>query len=235
MSDNKELALASPAEMIRQAVAGGADLTKLEKLLELQERWDANNARKEFAKFFSMAQSDIEAVIKTKENTQTHSKYAELGDVIETAKPAYTRYGFSVIFYEGDCPKENHIRIFADVLHGSGHKETYHYDVPLDGKGLRGNDNMTAIHGKASSVSYGRRYLMCMIWNIPTADNDGNTQKLPTITEKQLHILRDLIISKDMEEKKLLEFLAITSLEDLKEGDYMKAMSAINNFKKVGK
>ena len=170
---NQEL---SPAQLIQQAVQGGADLVKLEKLLELQERWDANQAKKVFASSFSKAQSGIEAVTKKKFNSQTKSKYADLGDVIESSKPVYTEQGFSVIFYEGDTTLPEHIRIYADVLHFAGHKETYHFDVPMDGKGIQGNANMTKIHAKASSVAYGRRYLMCMIWNIPTQDNDAQGQ-----------------------------------------------------------
>jgi hypothetical protein len=164
----------SPANLIKLAISGGADLEKLEKLLTLQERWEANEARKIFASSFAIAQENIAVVIKTKLNPQTHSKYADLGDIIESAKPIYTKRGFSVIFYEGDTSAPESIRICADVLHTAGHKETYRYDIPLDGVGIKGNANMTKIHAKASSVSYGRRYLMCMIWNIPTQDDDGN-------------------------------------------------------------
>lgn len=167
----------SPADMIRMAVSGGADLDKLEKLLTIQERWDALQAKKVFNSAFTLAQGEISVVTKNKTNLQTHSKYASLDDVIESAKPVYTKQGFSIIFYEGETTVLESIRICADVLHTAGHKETYHYDVPLDGKGIQGNPNMTKIHAKASSTSYGRRYLMCMIWNIPTQDNDGNGAK----------------------------------------------------------
>jgi len=163
----------SPAELIQQAVQGGADLVKLEKLLELQERWEANEARKEFAKAFARAQANILPVVKKRFNPQTKSKYSELADVIEITQPIYTREGFSVTFNEGESPLPEHVRILADVLHSLGHKQNYHFDVPMDGKGIQGNANMTKIHGKASSTSYGRRYLMCMIWNIPTQDNDA--------------------------------------------------------------
>jgi hypothetical protein len=44
----------SPSEMIQQAISSGADLEKLEKLLELQERWEKNEARKSYNK--AMAQ-----------------------------------------------------------------------------------------------------------------------------------------------------------------------------------
>ena len=222
----------SPAQLIVQTVQKTGNVTDLKELLAIQKDWEANEARKAFAQSFSIAQQSIEAVIKTRVNTQTKSKYAELGDVIESSKPVYTKEGFSVIFYEGDCPKENHVRIYADVLHCAGHKETYHYDVPMDGKGLRGNENLTAIHGKASSVSYGRRYLMCMIWNIPTADDDGNTQSLPKVTEQQLHQIRDLILAKDIATEPILKYLKIESFDDLLASDYMKCIQAINMAKK---
>ncbi len=168
----------SPAGIMMQLMSDGDggkfDVDGFGKMLEFQERHEANKARNVFASDFAFAQSDIAAVVKTKINPQTHSKYAGLDDVLETSKPVYTRHGFSVIFYEGKADEAEDLRLCADVLHRAGHQKTYHLDVPLDGKGLKGNPNMTKIHGKASSLSYGRRYLLCMIWNIPTQDDDGN-------------------------------------------------------------
>ena len=219
----------SPAEMIRMAISGGADLDKLEKLLALQERFEANEARKIFAKDFAVAQANILPVVKKKYNQQTKSKYSDLSDVIETTQPIYTKEGFSVTFDEGDSPLPEHARILADVIHHAGHTRSYHYDVPFDGKGIQGNANMTKIHGKASSTSYGRRYLMCMIWNIPTSDNDGNTEQAEVITDKQLNVLRDLMISKGIEGKegKLCSILNTESLEKLPAKDYQKAVKTI--------
>jgi hypothetical protein len=224
----------SPAEMIRMAVAGNADLDKLEKLLALQERYEANEARKIFASSFATAQSNILAVIKTKVNPQTHSKYADLGDVIESAKPVYTAEGFSVIFYEMDCPLPEHIRVCADVLHKSGHKETYHYDTPLDGKGLKGNENMTKIHGKASSVAYARRYLMCMIWNIPTADDDGNKSgDVEVITKEQLNFIVDSLADLNMPLDGFLKFMKVENIETMPAVLFKKAESAIEAKRKA--
>ena len=92
----------SPSDMIRQAIDGGADLEKLEKLLVLKERYDANEARKTFAVAFSIVQSKISSIVKTKLNPQTHSKYATLDNILEIAKPIYTTEGFSMkIFPSG--------------------------------------------------------------------------------------------------------------------------------------
>jgi len=164
----------TPNQMIQLAIENKADLGQVRELLELKKLYEADEARKYYASGFALAQSNIEAAIKTALNSQTHSRYAKLEGVIEASRPVYTKEGFSVIFYEGKAEEAGNVRVYADVLHSKGHKETYHFDVPLDGVGIKGNANMTKIHGKASSVSYGRRYLLCMIWNIPTQDDDGN-------------------------------------------------------------
>ena len=181
----QKLEQASPNEMIRLAIEGNADLEKLEKLLDLQERYERNEARKAFSSDFSVVQANITAVVKKESNPQTHSKYAGLDSVLETSKPVYTAQGFSIIFYEGKTDVEENVRVCADVLHKAGHKETYHLDVPLGGVGIKGIVNMTKIHAKATSVTYGRRYLLCMIWNIPTQDDDGAgaDEKPPTLPE----------------------------------------------------
>lgn len=224
----------SPEEIIRGAINAGSNLAELEKLLTLKERWDANEARKKFALSFASAQQDIASVVKRKMNPQTHSKYADLGDVIESAKPVYTEEGFSVIFYEGDTPLVEHIRIYADVLHSSGHKETYHYDVPLDGMGIKGNANMTKIHAKASSTSYGRRYLMCMIWNIPTQDDDGNKatikESTATLTDKQVSMMLDILdnLPSSADKKiKFLRYMEVESVKDILAKDFEKGMNAL--------
>ena len=104
-------------------------------------------------------------------------------------KEVYTSFGFSVSFNEGVAAHPAQVRICAEVLHKQGHKESYFYDVPLDGVGIKGSSFMTKIHAKASSTSYGRRYLMCMIWNISTGDDDdGNNGKGIEVKETKIAV-----------------------------------------------
>jgi len=150
-------------------------MEKLEKLMAMQERFEANLSRKAYYRDMVLAQNSMPVVEKTMLNKHTNSRYADLGQVIAQTKPIYTKYGFSVSFREGDGAPEGHTRVYADVSHRDGHRETALYDIPMDGVGIKGNANMTAIHGKQSSKSYARRYLICDIFNIPTGDDDdGN-------------------------------------------------------------
>ena len=156
------------------------DTAQMEKMLDIAERLKAAEAKAAYSADFAIAQANIRPVVKTKWNPQTKSNYEDLGSVIEMVGPVYTAQGFSVVFYEGKAEKPDDIRVCADVLHRDGHKETYHYDVPLGGKGIAGKVNMIDIHAKATSVTYGQRYLLRMIWNIPTKDTDGNPPQQPT-------------------------------------------------------
>jgi hypothetical protein len=175
---------APPMVQIAQMMQAGLDIDvdKMEKLREIGEKYDASVARKSFFSAISLVQSEVGGVYKTKKNAQTNSMYATLDDVIEVAKPIYTKHGFSVVFSEGKADADGDIRICADVMHKDGHERSYYHDLAIDDKGIKGSVNKTQIHGKASSITYGRRYLMCMIWNIPTPDNDGNNNnKKPVV------------------------------------------------------
>ena len=226
----------TPVEIIQAAVLQkGGTIADLKEMLAFQKDYEANEARKMFNAAFTQAQSEIQAVTKTKTNEHTHSKYADLSAVIESAKPVYTRHGFAVIFYELDTIAPETVRIGVDVLHEKGHKESYHYDMPLDGKGIEGKAMMTKIHGKSSSVAYGRRYLMCMIWNIPTQDNDGNgATKRPiestaeeVISDKERSEIVDCLAALKKTEKSFCALMKISSVEKMPKAKYEAAMKVI--------
>ena len=239
--ENKDLTIGeknSPAELIRQAVAGRADLDKLEKLLAIQEKWEANEARKAFNSSMVETQKEMPVVPKNLFNAHTKSKYAGLDAIIIKSKQIYTKNGFSISFYEGNTIITNHIRVCADVVHREGHKETYFYDVPLDGKGIQGNANMTAIHAKSSSISYGQRYLMCLIWNIPTGDdNDGNNGQgvaggAEYISDDQAIKINNLVTDSGANLPKLLKFLNAENVSKILASQYKSAINILEAHKK---
>jgi len=217
-----------PAEMIELAIQKGADLEKLSKLIELQERYEANQAKKIYNAEMVVVQKEMPTVAENLSNSQTHSKYASLDDIINRTREIYTAHGFSISFYEGVTDKQDQVRICADVVHASGHKETYWYDVPLDGMGIKGNANMTKIHAKASSTSYARRYLMCMIWNIPTGDDpDGNTVPLEVIDAEQINNIENLLIESKTDVNKFLAYLKCESVSSIPKDKYKTAVVAL--------
>ena len=57
----------TPSDLLRLAVEQGADLEKLEKLMDLQERWESNQARKAFVEAMAEFKKNPPEIFKTKQ------------------------------------------------------------------------------------------------------------------------------------------------------------------------
>jgi len=105
MEESKALTTApvndSPAAMMFQAVQSGMDIAKLEKFMELQERWQANEARKAYTEAMSAfkanppkIEKDSHVSYKTASGTTEYS-HASLGNVTDTIGAALGKHGLS--------------------------------------------------------------------------------------------------------------------------------------------
>jgi ERF superfamily len=165
------------------------DLAKLEKMVDLHERMSRWNAETAFNNAMADAQSQIRRVATDKENTQTRgSRYASYAAMDAIIRPVYAEQGFSLQFGTSEGAPENCVRVVCDVAKG-GHVKRFHIDMPADGKGARGNDVMTRTHATGSAVTYGRRYLLSMIFNVAVGegDDDGNGASRKTPTKNAPH------------------------------------------------
>jgi len=162
--------------ILESAVEKGADPDALTKLMDLQERIMKSEAEQAYNKAMRLAQSEMPKIIKTKENKQTGSMYADLGAINEQVTPVYTMHGFSLSFGTEEALMDSYIRIICDVMHEKGHVKKYHFDLPLDQAGIMGKVNKTTIHATASTTSYGQRYLIKMIFNLCIDNEDDDAQ-----------------------------------------------------------
>ncbi|MCW8960164.1 MAG: ERF family protein [Ignavibacteriaceae bacterium] len=171
------------------------DASKLEKLLDMQERIFDKNAEIAFNEDMAKVQSEIKPIINESHNGQTKSKYTKLDSIVKYCSPIWTSYGFALSFGSDKSSLENHIGITCIVSHSQGFSRNYRWDLPLDDVGIKGSKNKTAIHASGSTMSYGRRYLTCLIFNIVTQDDDdGNAaNSTPRINNQQLTDLESLI------------------------------------------
>lgn len=169
-----------PATTLVQALAAAAsdprtDMDKMERLFKMHQAMLAQQAETAFNTAMARAQEKILPVANNATNDHTKSRYAKLAAINRAITPLYTAEGISISFDNADSPKPDHYRIIALVSHSGGHTRQYHIDLALDKVGLQGNANKTAVQATGSTNSYARRYLMCLIFNISTEDdNDGN-------------------------------------------------------------
>lgn len=178
-----ETAAITPMQVIQQAIEKGQDIATIERLVELQmrmldydQKMAERRAERDFNDAMKSAQAKMRRIAPNAANPQTHSRYVTLDKLEEAIRPIYTAEGFSVSFNTEPGAIPEMLRVVGVVSHSSGHSRTYHIDMPADGKGAKGGDVMTRTHATGSAISYGRRYLSAMIWNLSFGgtDDDGN-------------------------------------------------------------
>lgn len=221
----------TPMAMLSQAVANGASIEVLTKLMDLRDRWEATEARKSFNIAMAAAQAEMRPVAKNLYNSQTKSRYASHDALDDAIRPIYTKHGFVVSFMPGEGAPQDHIRVVCTVSR-DGYERECHLDLPADGKGAKGGDVMTRTHATGSAIKYGMRYLLSMIFNIATTDraidDDGNSAGSGSVSDAQAEQITKLALEVKADVPKLLEFFKAESISDIRCKDFDRAMTMLN-------
>lgn len=178
-TENQEVAnlpaeATTPAALLQLAVAKDLDLTKLEKLMELQERWEANQARKTFLESMSKFQNEVPALEKTKlvSFNTTRYKYAPLGEIAATIKEKMFECGLCHRWEIKDT--DTAIECTCIISHKAGHSEKTTMSAQKDNSGGKNE-----IQQRGSTITYLQRYTLIAGLGLSTADedNDGGTSQ----------------------------------------------------------
>ncbi|MEL6218511.1 MAG: ERF family protein [Pseudomonadota bacterium] len=204
-------------------------LDRVQQVLDMREKVQAEEARKAFYDAMAAAKTKIMPVARDRHNEQTRSTYARLEAIARAIDPIIARHGFSMSFRTDASPIEGHYRITCELGHRQGHTKSYHADIPSDQVGIKGSVNKTKIHAFGSSITYGRRYLKLLVWDIATEDDDGNAAgrgEVETISEDQARELETLILNVGADREKFLALGRLERMEDmpLSEFDNARAM-----------
>lgn len=223
-----QLPAAQQSTDLMSAVAQAAldprvDVDKMRALFDMRNEEIARVAQQQFSEAMAEAQGEMTPVYKGAWNDQTKSHYARLEHIVEMIVPVYSRHGFSMSFGTVPGAPEGCIRTACDVRHEGGHVEHYELDMELDNAGIAGKVNKTGPHARGSSISYCRRYLTCMVWNIPTGrDDDGNAaggapaQPAPEpISEEHRANLQERIEAMGKDVAAFCRVCKVTSLADI--------------------
>ena len=216
MSDLKEVIVRDYHDAIAKAAAvKDLDVEKLTQLAKLQEDWDKRQAATRFNEAMAAAQGEMSQISKDSTNPQTRSMYASLPALDRAIRPIYTRLGFSVSFDEEKFT-ESGISLVAYVSCGA-ETRPFRKGIPIVTKGFRGQEMMTQTHAAIAAVTYGRRALLKMIFNLAEEDDDGNfAAGRPNLPASNAKPLRTDWRSRDEENRK--EYEATREREPGEEG-----------------
>lgn len=214
----------------RAASDPNVDVDKLERLLAMQERILSREAEQAFNEAMRKAQADIEPVIKNKVNPQTRSEYADLVALSEAMDPIIHENGFTLSYGTDASPLPDHYRVTCLVAHIGGYSRDYHADVPIDMTGIKGERNKTTTHGWGSAMTYGRRYLKVLIFDVTSVikDDDGNRAgRGSTINAEQLQQLQRLADEVGADLQRFCRYMKVDSLAAIPARDFARARSAL--------
>jgi hypothetical protein len=212
----------------RAASDPSVDVDKLARLLEMQERVLQREAERTYADAMEAAQAEMRPVVKNKANSETKSKYADLEAVSAAIDPIIYKHGFSLSFGTDNSELPGHYRVTCKVRHRGGHTDTAFADVPIDNIGPKGSKNKTDTHGFGSALSYGRRYLKLLIFDVATKDDDGNRAGNGTpVNAEQLAKLQTMIDNVGADTIRFCRHMKVPDLKSLPARRFEEAMKAL--------
>lgn len=222
----------TPMEMLSRAVDQGADLDKLTKLMDLQDRWEANNARKDYVAAMAAFKKDPPKITKDKtvgfgKTSYSHASHNQVCEKIAEALSAHDMtHSWDVHQLEGGM-----IKITCTITHVGGHSESVSMQSSADTSGSKNN-----IQAIGSAVTYLQRYTLLSITGLGAAekDDDGHNTDGEKINAEQLAAIRTLIDETQTDVPRFCAYLQIDALPDMTTKQFINALAALKK-KQVAK
>ena len=208
-----ELAPNDPTYLLQIALQNDADLDRLEKLMQLQDKWNREQAKKAFYEAKAGFMGEKPAIPRTKKSH--NNTYAPLGIIQVNIDPIVSKWGFSYRWTKEQG--ENCMTVNCIITHKEGHSEVTSMTGPYDDSGKK-----TRIHSIGSSDTYLKRYTLTSAFGLTVDDDDdGNgtkdpkdrnaALKLPRINEKQYKATMTKVNKGEVTLQKVEESFELTS------------------------
>ena len=167
-----------PMRLVELAIQQGADVDKLERLMDMQERWENREAQKAFNRAVSNFQAICPRIKKTK---QGHGyKYATLADIQAQIKDAARDCGLSWR-WEHKATGTDTMTVTCIVTHIDGHSERTESSIIID----EPNKAQSKAQMIGVATTYGQRYSLIGALGISTADEDMDARLPQEFREKE--------------------------------------------------
>lgn len=207
---------AAIVQMIERAASNPAvDIDKMERLLMMQERVHARNAKAAFDDALAAMQPELPEIderggIKNSAG-KVQSTYALWEDINAAIKPILAKHRFGLTFRVTNDATGIEV---TGVLSGHGHREETAIKLPADNSGSK-----NTVQAVGSSTSYGQRYTAKLLLNLTSrgADDDGEAggAKGGFVTDDDVADLQALMEDVGADRGRFLNYLKVGSLSQL--------------------
>ncbi|QRF90916.1 single-stranded DNA-binding protein [Alcaligenes faecalis] len=159
----------SPMAMAIAALQSGMSPEQIGQMMDLQDRYNATQAKKAYDEAFAAFKAESVTIIKCKARSDgplKNQKYAELHDVVNAVTPALSKHGLSSSWKLTKDDKD-WMEVTCYLRHVGGHQESVSMGGPPDtGPGRN------AIQSRASTKTYLERYTLKAITGLSEQDDD---------------------------------------------------------------
>lgn len=217
----------TPMEMMDRAIANGAGVEVLEKLMGLQERFEKNQARKAFDAAIAAAKAELPEIIK---NATGHNnkRYADFAAIARAINPILSKHGLS---YRFRSHQDDRVHVTCVLAHSAGHSEEATIAGPPDKSG-----NKNDIQAIGSTLTYLQRYSLTQMLGLASSeDDDGRRGGSEPITDDQRAELQALIDDTGSDIRRFCAAFGISAVADLPSASYQRAIQMLNAKKKGAK
>jgi hypothetical protein len=205
------------------------DATKLREVLLIWREMEADQAKILFKVALHAAQAEMPRVSKNgtiEMGTKGSIPFARYEDMDTVLRPIMHKHGFSLLFDTVHRDGGGAV-IVGELEHTGGHSKFCSIPLPLDSG--PGRNNLQAM---GSTISYGKRYIAEMFFNIVRegVDDDGKRGGTVCITEVEAEELLALITVTDTDEGRFLALMCaddVRAVSEVERRDFARLKNAL--------
>lgn len=228
------LVVMTPGQLVGQLMqqGGSMDLLAMERLMGLQERWDANEAKKAYHAAMAAFKQNPPTILKDKHVEFTTSKgttaydHATIGNVVKQIVASLAEHDLSHS-WSTEQLDGGQVAVTCTITHKAGHSESVTLKAGRDESG--GKNSIQAL---GSAITYLQRYTLLAITGLAVEDGsdddgrgaDGST--MDASTRLELWTLRARA-AKTLDELKAVRAAVGTAFSDAKDIDGWNSFKAV--------
>ena len=223
----------SPMSTALAFLQAGGNIEQLNNMLDLQLRWEANEARKAFVDDMAEFKKNPPTILKDKHvefktnSGLTSYDHATIGNACEAIIAAAAEHGFSHRWVPSQG-EGGQLVVTCVITHRMGHSEETRLEGPKD---VSGGKN--AIQSIVSTNTYLQRHSLLMAFGFATKDqpdDDGRSAGKPveTISEEQEIQIAEMLEATSSDKAKFLRWLKVDALSKIPAKSFGTVMATLH-------
>ena len=221
----------TPMAMLQLAVEKGADLTVIQQFMDLNDRWEASQARKAYVSAMNNFKADPPTLEKNKHVKFGNTEYdhATLDQVCDVIGSALARHG---LFHRWDVKQHEHdvIEVACLITHALGHSERVSLSAKPDASGSK-----NPIQAIGSAVTYLQRYTLLSATGLAAREQDDDGKNAgggATISDEQKAEIVELLRETGSNVKAFLDYMKAPTVDELPAAKFASAKAALEKKRK---